>query len=160
MRIYKLVALGVLPLLAAACGGSGDDDAATPSDDGVVEITMEDNSFDPDEIEVEAGQTVTFEFRNDGDVEHEAFVGTEAEQEAHESEMSPDAEGGHDSGHETESTMAELPDEEHAGDGAVAVAPGESATLEYTFDEAGTVVIGCHEPGHYDAGMKIRVDVA
>ncbi len=170
MRKPVLVAFGILPLLVAACGGGGDD-VATPNDDGVVEITMKDNSFDPDEVEVEAGQTVTFRFRNEGDVEHDAFIGTEAEQADHESEMNPGGSEDDDAGHsgdamnETDTSGGELPDEEHgegmpgepAGSADVSVVPGDSATLEYTFDEAGTLVIGCHEPGHYEEGMKMEV---
>ena len=37
--------------------------------------------------------------------------------------------------------------------------PGKSGDLTYRFDEAGTYEIGCHEPGHYAAGMKITVNV-
>jgi uncharacterized cupredoxin-like copper-binding protein len=40
------------------------------------------------------------------------------------------------------------------------VAPGDTGELTYTFDEAGPLEVGCHEPGHYDAGMKIAVNVA
>ena len=43
---------------------------------------------------------------------------------------------------------------------AVTVEPGDGGELIHTFDDAGTVEIGCHQPGHYDAGMKIAVDVA
>jgi len=163
MRKRMLVAFGIVPLLFAACGG--DDDAATPSDDGVIEITMKDNTFEPDAIEVASGETVTFEFRNEGDVEHEAFVGTEAEQEAHEADMSGESEGG-DAGHggdvmdDPGTSAEEMPDEDHESSSAVSVAPGDSASFEHTFDEAGTILIGCHEPGHYEDGMKITVTVA
>ena len=48
-----------------------------------------------------------------------------------------------------------------ANDGAkVTVDPGETGELETAFDEAGTYEIGCHEPGHYDAGMKLTVEVS
>jgi uncharacterized cupredoxin-like copper-binding protein len=26
-------------------------------------------------------------------------------------------------------------------------------------DEAGTLLIGCHVPGHYEAGMKAKVEI-
>ena len=45
------------------------------------------------------------------------------------------------------------------GEAAVEVAPGETATLVYTFDEPGTLLIGCHVPGHYAAGMKGTITV-
>ena len=42
---------------------------------------------------------------------------------------------------------------------AVTVKPGQSGDLTYTFDTAGTYEIGCHQSGHYDAGMKIAITV-
>lgn len=41
----------------------------------------------------------------------------------------------------------------HDEQGGVRVAPGTTETLEYTFTELGHVLTGCHEPGHYEAGM-------
>ena len=37
--------------------------------------------------------------------------------------------------------------------------PASSGELTHTFDDAGTIEIGCHQPGHYDAGMTITVEV-
>jgi uncharacterized cupredoxin-like copper-binding protein len=31
--------------------------------------------------------------------------------------------------------------------------------LTWVFAEAGTVLIGCHQPGHYAAGMKGQITV-
>ena len=42
---------------------------------------------------------------------------------------------------------------------AIVLQPGESGELSYTFDLPGTYQIGCHQPGHYAAGMKIEVTV-
>lgn len=43
---------------------------------------------------------------------------------------------------------------------AITVEPGDTGELTHTFDESGEFEIGCHEPGHYEAGMKIDVTVA
>ena len=87
MALLKQSALVVssLALFVAACGG--DDDSAAPNDDGVVQVTMKDSRFDPTQIEVEAGEEVTFRFTNDGTLDHEAYIGTESEQDADEDEM-------------------------------------------------------------------------
>jgi len=90
--------------------------------------------FEPEAMTVKAGEPITFEVRNDGLIVHEFFVGTEAEQVDHAAEM---AMGGTD----------------HAHHGALSVAPGETGSVTMTFATAGSVLIGCHEPGHYDAGM-------
>lgn len=140
----------ILPAAAAlvlgACGGDDSSDTAA-SDDRVVEVRMVDIAFEPETISVEAGETVTFEFVNDGEVAHDAYVGDAEAQDEHEAEMR-DAEGDEHGGHGG------------GDDDAITVEPGESGELTHTFAEAGTVEIGCHQPGHYDAGMKIEVEVA
>ena len=67
------------------------------------------------------------------------------------------------------STMSDDMDMGHGGNSdhgggtddadAVTVEPGESGSITTTFDESGTVLIGCHEPGHWEAGMKATVSV-
>ena len=42
----------------------------------------------------------------------------------------------------------------HGHDNAVSVKPGKTGSLTMTFAEAGTLIVGCHEPGHYAAGMR------
>jgi uncharacterized cupredoxin-like copper-binding protein len=133
-------------LTAAACGSGEDANSATESKS--IEVTMTDNEFTPSSFEVEAGQEVTFRFTNDGSVDHEAIVGNEAEQAAHEADMSGDDGGGMDG-------------MDHGGSDsdAITVGPGDTGELTKTFDEAGTVILGCHVPGHYDSGMKATITV-
>jgi len=147
---------GALALLLSACGGD-DDAAATPDDDGVVRVRMTDNRYEPDEIELEADQPVTFEFTNDGEVTHEAFIGDEDAQDEHEAEMTPP-----DSalpGHDMESEQTEGTSADHGQGDSLVVEPGETGTLEYTPDESGSVLIGCHEPGHWASGMRATISV-
>ena len=47
-----------------------------------------------------------------------------------------------------------------SGSNAVSVKPGKSASITYTFDEPGQILIGCHQPGHYTGGMKASVNIA
>ncbi len=42
---------------------------------------------------------------------------------------------------------------------AVDVPPGQTVTLVYTFDQPGTLLYGCHVPGHYAAGMRGTITV-
>lgn len=39
------------------------------------------------------------------------------------------------------------------------VPAGGTAELTWTFDEAGPVLVGCHQPGRYAAGMTGRITV-
>ena len=144
-RLAAVVA--VLALVGVACGGDDDDtttDAGGDTGTRTVEIAMKDIEFDPDRLEVAAGETVRFVFENDGEVAHDAFIGDEDAQAGHEDEMSTDDEG-----------------MDHGGgdEDAITVDPGDTGQLTYTFDDPGTVLIGCHQPGHYDAGMVIEVTV-
>jgi P-type Cu+ transporter len=97
--------------------------------------------FNPGDITVQEGETVAFTVTNSGTVDHEFVIGDEATQEEHESEMADEGEHG------------------DAETNAVEVAPGETKTLVYTFNEAGELLYGCHVPGHYDAGMLGTITV-
>lgn len=34
---------------------------------------------------------------------------------------------------------------------------GKTGTLTQTFAKSGTVILGCHQSGHYDSGMKTTI---
>jgi uncharacterized cupredoxin-like copper-binding protein len=55
--------------------------------------------------------------------------------------------------------MAEMARMAHDRANTVTVAAGETKELTWAFTEPGTVLIGCHQPGHYDAGMKGQITV-
>lgn len=139
----------------AACGSDTESETAGGSTDAprTIEVTMTDMAFSPSELDVNDGETVTFVFRNDGAVRHEAAIGTSAEQEIHHTEM---AEMG---GHEGMEGGTMPHDEETSGLHAVVVEPGDSVEMTHTFDSDGPLMIGCHEPGHWEAGMKMDIDV-
>jgi uncharacterized cupredoxin-like copper-binding protein len=123
--------------------------------DRVVEVTMNDDfSFDPATIDVEAGETITFELVNGGAIGHDFTIGDDATQDAHEVEMAEMADTEMDS-EDADMDMESEDEEGHGADSnAVTVAAGEQGELTWTFADAGeTILFGCHEPGHYDAGM-------
>jgi uncharacterized cupredoxin-like copper-binding protein len=103
---------------------------------------MVDTAFDPTGITVKRGETIRFLLQNTGKVPHDAFIGDTAAQTKHEQEMA-DMGGMHHGGH---------------GD-AVTIEPGKTGTLTHTFDSVGTTLLGCHQPGHYASGMKLRITV-
>lgn len=136
----RLLAAAVLAALTlAGCGGGG----SPPKAARTVDVTMKDVKFTPATLSVAKGETVTFRFTNADAIQHDAYVGDAAAQAEHEKEMRDG--GGHGG---------------HGGKDAVTVPPGKTESLTYTFGEAGTVEIGCHEPGHYGGGMKMVVTVA
>jgi Cu+-exporting ATPase len=97
--------------------------------------------FTPAQLSVRAGETIAFEIRNPGAVPHEFFIGTPAEQQAHEREMA------------SGTPM-------HAEPGQVDVPAGQTARLVYTFGQPGTLEYGCHVPGHYPAGMRGTIQIS
>lgn len=140
--------LAALVLLATACGGGEE----PPAESRRIEIEMTDNEFEPATIRVGAGERVTFVFVNNGDVVHEAFVGTAPEQEEHEREMSTDSDM---TGMEGMEGM-----DESGGHVASVVEPGLTDELTYTFEDPAEFLIGCHQPGHYEAGMRVSIEAA
>ncbi|HEX9766561.1 MAG TPA: plastocyanin/azurin family copper-binding protein [Nitriliruptorales bacterium] len=110
-----------------------------------IEVTVDnDLVFEPAEYEVAAGEVVTFRISNTGDIEHEFVLGDEQAQQQMADEM------GEGDGHAPSGGMSN----------AVTIHPGEEAELTWLFpDEATTVLVGCHVPGHYEAGMRGTVTV-
>jgi uncharacterized cupredoxin-like copper-binding protein len=124
----------ILVLTLAACASPASPDASATT--RVVAVTTTDAlRFEPDDITVMQGETVRFEVTNAGNVRHELYIGDAEAQAGHEAEMREMGGMAHDE-----------PD-------GISVDPGQTEVLEHTFAEAGTLLMGCHEPGHYEAGM-------
>ena len=159
--------LMALALVLAACGGSASsadpleeqheegqheeefhfgEPADAAAADRVIEIDANDDlTFDASEITVSAGETITFRITNTGNIPHDFTLGDQETQDEHEVEMAEMMASGE--------TMS------HDDPNAVVLAAGETKELTWHFSEAGTVLIGCHQPGHYGAGMKGSVAV-
>jgi uncharacterized cupredoxin-like copper-binding protein len=101
--------------------------------------------FEPSGLSIKKGETVRLVFTNDGQLPHEAVIGSAAEQQAHEAEMAA----------MQDSSVAM----EHHHANAVSLPPGETRELVWQFGKPGRFEIGCHLPGHYAAGMVGRVTV-
>lgn len=171
MNSSKIVRRGLLMavlLASVACGTSASNSSSTttamsmsedhgsfdfgePADassaDRTVEIEAADSlSFDPSEVEVTAGETITFRVVNTGTLPHEFVLGDQAAQDAHEAEMVEMMENG-----------GELAMQDEAN--AVNLAAGETKELTWHFTTSGSVLFGCHQPGHYAGGMKGTMSV-
>ena len=104
--------------------------AGTKDNPRLVEVSMDDTlKFMPMEIPATAGETVRFLLTNAGTAIHEFAVGPKDKVDADEV------------------------------DGVTVVEADEIAAhvlkvLDYTFDGPGPYGYACHEPGHFEAGMK------
>ena len=144
----RLLGAVVVVMLAGGCGGGSHDSEShgrAAESTRTIEVTMKDIAFDPAAVTVKAGETVKFVFRNEGKIRHDAFIGDEAAQAEHEKEMREQGSDAMDG---------------HHGDDAITVDPGKTGSLTHTFKAGDALVIGCHEVGHYAAGMKLTVTVS
>ena len=162
---YVLLVL-VIGLIAAACSSSGSTDT-TMSDDmsmddehtefafgepalaaeatRVIEISANDNfTFDPDALTVTAGEVVTFKVTNNGQIPHDFVLGGTAVQDEHEAEMQ---------------NMTDSDSMAHEEPNAFIIDPGETKEMTWHLTESGEILMGCHQPGHYAAGMKGTIEI-
>ena len=98
---------------------------------------MRGSAFEPKRLEVEKGSTVTFVLRNSDPIDHEFILGDAEVQRMHEVGT----------------------DKQHDRPGQISVPAGATRETTYTFEEAGTLIYGCHVHGHYDYGMRGAVEV-
>jgi uncharacterized cupredoxin-like copper-binding protein len=129
-------AVALVLLVGAAAASRG---AAARANDGTVHITIHYSKFEPADLAVEPGETVRFVIVNTDPIDHEFILGDEQVQRVHE-------EG-------TEAHHAPRP-------GEVSVPAGETVVTTYTFPKiSGSLIFGCHLPGHYDFGMRGAVTI-
>lgn len=140
--------LAIAGLSLVACGDESDD-TASEAEVRSIEIEMRDIEFSPDSVKVKSGETVRFVFHNAGKVAHEAFIGDKSAQDDHAMEMSSE-DHGMDMGDSGSSDADET---------GIIVDPGDTGELTYTFREGDEILIGCHQDGHYDAGMRAMVNM-
>jgi plastocyanin len=143
--LLLVVALGSLLALSAACSGDDDDDdggddggstATEPADgdddddgggDGeTIDMAMTDNAFEPKEITVSAGATLTINLTNDGAAIHNLRI------------------AGEDNEYDNADDAVSDPDIVSAGETATAewVAPDDAGTIDFRCDFHPTDMVG------------------
>lgn len=125
-----VAALAVGGVVGHEAGMRMEHDPSVAEVDRTLVIDMRDTAFTEPAGDVRAGETVRLVFRNLDAIPHEAVLEVE------------DGEQEHD----------------HAahGDAAVSVPPGATAEIVHTFGSE-PLVVGCHLPGHWEAGMKLEL---
>ncbi len=108
----------------------------------IIEVEMSDAMrFTPSQVAIKRGETVRFVIRNKGQLKHEFNLGTAVALKKH------------------YALMLKFPEMEHSEPNVASVEPGQSGEVVWKFTQAGTVSIGCLQPGHYEAGMKGSITV-
>lgn len=104
-----------------------------------IAISAVDSRFEPSALQASAGETVTFVVTNHGAAEHEFVLGDAAMQQQHARAMQHGM--------------------EHDISGWIVLQPGETKEVTWRFGDA-PVEYACHEPGHYEAGMRGTITIA
>lgn len=137
----------------AAPGHGGGDSGLTDADvDRTITLDAGDMWFDPEELELAAGEVVKFEITNTGNLEHEFVIGSKEAQEEHRQMMLDMANGGgHDMSNMSHGEGHDMASMDMAG---VTIAPGETGTLLWSVpDNVNELEYACNIPGHYESGM-------
>ena len=150
-------------LLVAGCADEGARSGGV--DVRVIEIAMDEMSFDPSDITVTAGETVTFRITNEGSVRHEAVFGTQEMQDAAVARMAEmEAEGtAPTAGGRAVPVVRRGALRAHPGMGlpnVISLEAGETGDITFRFDEPAEWLIQCHEPGHLEGGMAGTLTIA
>lgn len=105
-----------------------------------IAVTARDTmTFEPSRITVAAGETVTFVVTNTGQAVHDFTLGDAAMQQ--------------------ELANARAHGMAHDGANSIRLRPGETKQLTWRFADTG-IEYGCHEPGHYQAGMRGQITIS
>ena len=108
-----------------------------------IELDMSDAMrFAPAELAVKQGETVRFRLKNSGKALHEMVLGTMQELKEH------------------AEIMKQHPGMHHAEASMVHVSPGKTGALVWQFTNPGEFHYACLVPGHFEAGMLGRIQVA
>ena len=107
--------------------GSGDNGLTEADVDRTITLDAGDMWFDPETLEMAAGEIVKFEITNTGNLEHEFVIGSKEAQEEHRQMMLNMANGGgHDMSNMSHGGGHDMASMDMAG---VTIAPGETGTL-------------------------------
>lgn len=120
-----------------------EEEVAAGEGDRVVTVVMTELAFSPASFEVTAGETITFDVRNEGSIVHEFRLSNDHRIEEHiaEGHQGHGGDGHHGDGD---------------GDVYIELLAGEVGTLTVTFPTDTTIYteVACLIPGHYEAGMR------
>ncbi len=164
-----------LPTIASAAEGPAGHGHGAASSIGVptkalgntrtVIVKMIDNAYEPESVQVKAGETVRFVLTNTGQLLHEFNLGTASMHAEHQKEMAMMMEHGMLTPTGVNPQMMNMDHSQmmgghsmkHDDPNSVLVAPGEKKELVWKFTKAVELEFACNIPGHYESGMVGKV---
>ena len=161
--------IGAAPSFAAGAHGGGHGfDFGAPGKASeatrTIDITLKENFYDPEKIDVKAGETIRFRILNQGELVHEFNIGTAAMHAGHQKEMMTMMEHGVLEADKINHDMMKMDmgggkTMEHNDPNSVLLEPGKSAEIIWKFTKAIDLEFACNVPGHYEAGMIGKMHV-
>ena len=129
-----------------------------------ITVTMTDNRYSPEKIEVKKGETIRFVMKNKGEFVHEFNIGTAKMHKAHQKEMMMMVEHGvlepdkinHD---RMKMDMGGGKTMEHNDPNSALLEPKKSAEIIWKFDTDAELEFACNVPGHYESGMVGKISI-
>lgn len=130
-----------------------------------IEVTAGDNFYEPEKIEVKAGETIRFVITNTGEVVHDFTLGTAEMHAEHQKEMAMMVEHGVIEGDKINRDMMKMDmgggrTMEHNDPNSALLEPGQTAEVVWKFTEPMTLEFACNVPGHYESGMMGSIVVS
>ncbi len=130
----------------------------------VIKVIMYDNYYEPNSLEIKAGETIKFEVENAGMLVHEFNIANKMMHIKHQPEMQKMSENGillpfsidkekMKKMAKTDKSMA------HSHSNSVLLEPKQKGEIIWKFNNAINIEIACNVPGHYQAGMIAKVDI-
>jgi uncharacterized cupredoxin-like copper-binding protein len=123
-----------------------------------IDVVMMDNYYEPENINIKAGETVRFKVANKGSHVHEFNIGTADMHKGHQKEMMMMVQHGVIQGGKLNHEMMKMDmgngkTMEHNDPNSVLLAAGETAEIIWTFPSDAEIEFACNVPGHYQSGM-------
>jgi uncharacterized cupredoxin-like copper-binding protein len=123
-----------------------------------ITVTMKDNFYEPEKIEVKAGETIRFKIVNKGEFLHEFGLGTAAMHKDHQKQMTQMMEHGMIEANRINHDRMKM---DHGGGhmmnhddpNSILLEPGKSGEIIWKFTKPTDLEFACNIPGHYDSGM-------
>ena len=143
-------------------GGHDNFEFGAPGDPAAVsrtiQVALEDTYFEPETIQIKAGETIRFVLKNNGQLVHEFNIGTAAMHAEHQEEMEMMVDHGvlesDKINHQMmKMEMADGTTMEQDDPNSALLEPGQEAEIVWTFTKPMELEFACNIPGHYDAGM-------
>jgi uncharacterized cupredoxin-like copper-binding protein len=130
-----------------------------------IEITMYDNYYEPESLDIKEGETIRFVVKNAGEFVHEFNIATAAMHEAHRPEMMMMVEHGvlepdRINQEAAKAMQASMGHGMHKEGNSVLLEPGKSGEIVWTFPDDADLEFACNVPGHYETGMHGTVKLS